>query len=372
MVAGALKLGAPTADSRGMRLPSPRRMPRLGNVRLSVKLGLCFGAILALTAAIVAVDARQRRRPRERARARDDRRRAAHHRRPARRHGLRRPPLRPDADGAHQAAALRATRWTTSRSSRPPRRPARPRRRSALDDRDRRRRQAVRGRGRQALRARQARRHGSAPPTSSRATVDEAADNVIAAIERLHHAANRERAAADERFATPRPAPRAPRSSSARWPCWSRSRLALGARPPPRRAACAPLSRAAEALAAGRRRPRALRRAAATRSGAPPPPWPRWSSTSATLAGAADRVAAGDLTVDVSAALRARPPRRRLRRPRGRAARRREPDVALGHQRGRRLGARRFVVGRRRPRGRGDRPRAGRRRLGQPSARCAR
>ena len=31
-------------------------MPRLGNVRLSVKLGLCFGAILALTAAIVAVN----------------------------------------------------------------------------------------------------------------------------------------------------------------------------------------------------------------------------------------------------------------------------------------------------------------------------
>jgi methyl-accepting chemotaxis protein len=33
-------------------------MPRLGNVRLSVKLGLCFGAILALTAAIIAVDVR--------------------------------------------------------------------------------------------------------------------------------------------------------------------------------------------------------------------------------------------------------------------------------------------------------------------------
>ena len=31
-------------------------MPRLGNARLSVKLGLCFGAILALTAAIVAVN----------------------------------------------------------------------------------------------------------------------------------------------------------------------------------------------------------------------------------------------------------------------------------------------------------------------------
>src|SRR4051794_336466 len=43
------------ADSRVMRLPSPRSMPRLGNVRLSVKLGLCFGAILTLTAAIIAV-----------------------------------------------------------------------------------------------------------------------------------------------------------------------------------------------------------------------------------------------------------------------------------------------------------------------------
>jgi methyl-accepting chemotaxis protein len=41
-----------------MRLPVPRRTPHLGNVRLSVKLGLCFGAILALTAAIIAVDVR--------------------------------------------------------------------------------------------------------------------------------------------------------------------------------------------------------------------------------------------------------------------------------------------------------------------------
>src|SRR6476620_5184699 len=48
--------GASTADSGAMRLPSPRRMPRVGNMRLSVKLGLCFGAILALTAAIIAVN----------------------------------------------------------------------------------------------------------------------------------------------------------------------------------------------------------------------------------------------------------------------------------------------------------------------------
>jgi methyl-accepting chemotaxis protein len=41
-----------------MRPPVPRRMPNLGNVRLSVKLGLSFGAILALTAAIIAVDVR--------------------------------------------------------------------------------------------------------------------------------------------------------------------------------------------------------------------------------------------------------------------------------------------------------------------------
>jgi methyl-accepting chemotaxis protein len=41
-----------------MRLPAPRRMPSLGNVRLSVKLGLSFGAILALTAAIITVDVR--------------------------------------------------------------------------------------------------------------------------------------------------------------------------------------------------------------------------------------------------------------------------------------------------------------------------
>ena len=48
-----------------MRLPVPRRMPRLGNVRLSIKLGLCFGAILALTAAIIAVDVRNVAGPRE-------------------------------------------------------------------------------------------------------------------------------------------------------------------------------------------------------------------------------------------------------------------------------------------------------------------
>ena len=41
-----------------MRLPVPRRTPRLRNVRLSVKLGLSFGAIVALTAAIIAVDVR--------------------------------------------------------------------------------------------------------------------------------------------------------------------------------------------------------------------------------------------------------------------------------------------------------------------------
>ena len=55
MVAGVLKASAPRADSLAMRLP-PHRMPRLRNVRLSVKLGLSFGAILALTVAIIAVD----------------------------------------------------------------------------------------------------------------------------------------------------------------------------------------------------------------------------------------------------------------------------------------------------------------------------
>jgi methyl-accepting chemotaxis protein len=39
-----------------MRLPVPPRMPRLRNVRLAVKLGLCFGVILALTAAIIFVN----------------------------------------------------------------------------------------------------------------------------------------------------------------------------------------------------------------------------------------------------------------------------------------------------------------------------
>ena len=55
MVAGVLK---PRAARRltGYASSPPRRMPRLGNVRLSVKLGLSFGVILALTAAIIAVD----------------------------------------------------------------------------------------------------------------------------------------------------------------------------------------------------------------------------------------------------------------------------------------------------------------------------
>ena len=56
MVAGVLKLARRAPNQGAMRLPSPRRAPRLGNVRLSVKLGLSFGAILALTAAIIAVD----------------------------------------------------------------------------------------------------------------------------------------------------------------------------------------------------------------------------------------------------------------------------------------------------------------------------
>src|SRR6478752_4455150 len=56
MVGGHPQGGAARTDSQAMRVPAPRRMPRLGNVRLSVKLGLCFGVILALTAAIIAVD----------------------------------------------------------------------------------------------------------------------------------------------------------------------------------------------------------------------------------------------------------------------------------------------------------------------------
>src|SRR5258708_4880325 len=47
---------APSADSGVMRLSAPRRLPRLGNVRLAVKLGLSFGVILALTAAIIVAD----------------------------------------------------------------------------------------------------------------------------------------------------------------------------------------------------------------------------------------------------------------------------------------------------------------------------
>ena len=90
--------------------------------------------------------------------------------------------------------------------------------------------------------------------------------------------------------------------------------------------------------------------------------WPRWSSTCARWPAPPTRVAAGDLTVDVQP----RSERDRLGAAfAGLVAELRAavtPDVALGHQRRRRLRARRILFGGRRPCGRGDRTRSGRRR----------
>ena len=105
---------------------------------------------------------RQRQRPRERAQPCDQGSGSARHRRSAGRGGLRRPPLRPDVDGAHRRQDARG------RDGRP--RCRKPGRRCPGQDRPRRRLGEARGRGhrrhqdverprRQALRRRQARRH---------------------------------------------------------------------------------------------------------------------------------------------------------------------------------------------------------------------
>ena len=333
---------APTADSRGMRLPAPRRMPRLGNVRLSVKLGLCFGAILALTAAIIAVDVHNVAGLEKRARARDDAtwcRGSSPPSTPRRRSPTSTSPRR---DGPRQRRRCAPTRWR-------PRGRREGRRRAARRPTDdpgsaaahRRRRQARSTRGRSSTTsstrpssaatrgyAEQTRRRlrATRPPTTSierhRRYIDRGQPRPRGGRQALRHARGQRprRTTLDHRRAGPagraRPRPRHRRATSAR-------RLRA-------------LSRAAEALAEGdvdhelsvKGRDEVGRTAAALAT---------MVEHLRSLAGAADRVAAGDLTVDLVAALRARPPRRRLRRPRGRAARRGEPDVALGHQRGRRL-----------------------------------
>ncbi len=56
MVAGGFKAARRPPIQGVMRFPAPRRLPGLANVRLSVKLALTYGVILTLTAAIIVVD----------------------------------------------------------------------------------------------------------------------------------------------------------------------------------------------------------------------------------------------------------------------------------------------------------------------------
>ena len=277
---------APT--QRAMRLPAPRRMPDLGNVRLSVKLGLCFGAILRAHGRNHRRRRAQRRGPRGRAQSRHARRRAADHRRAAGRGGLRRPALLPDgrwSSTGGQHARGRDRRPGRRREGR--RRPAqqRPASKGSAARRGRRlgRDRHVEDPRRQALRSRQAGRHAATPSRPSPATPTRRPTTSSSRHRALHRAGRAcDRAQADERFATlesaatrtthhPRRAGPAGRARS--------SPSAIG-----RHLSAPPASRVSarrRGARRGRRRSRARRRAAATRSGAPPARWPRWSSTSA-------------------------------------------------------------------------------------------
>ena len=160
MVGGHPQGGAARTDSQAMRVPSPRRMPRLANVRLSIELGLCFGVILALTAAIIAVG-RHNVQGLEKAHNRVTQ---AWSRASSSHSGPRRPlptSTSPRPRWSSPTAALRSRRGgPTSRSSRRASDALRamaddP---SAIDARSTPPLKTVRGPGRQAVRARQARR----------------------------------------------------------------------------------------------------------------------------------------------------------------------------------------------------------------------
>ena len=331
------------ARSSGRRAPThgyapfPRRMPRLRNVRLSVKLGLSFGAILALTAAIIAVNV-------DNVKGLE----SAHNRVTK--------GVVPRVIAAQRAEAAFAdlhfaqtsmvltggkstrTRWTTSlsqtRPSPPCARPtATPARRSAWPVAD-----AIKTWNILDAKLFAAVKRGDTGYAEQTVAgyADAAADDVITAIERYITQANRDRT----------PGRRALRragehdqahdaSSSACWPCWPRWRLAVGlARHLGRRLRA--VSQAAEALAEGDV-DHVLSVSGRDEVG-------RTADCSATmvkhlrtLARAADRVAAGDLTVDVQP----RSERDRLGAAfAGLVAELRAavtPDVALGHQRRRRL-----------------------------------
>ena len=278
--------GAPTADSRVMRLPSPRRMPRLGNVRLSVKLGLCFGAILALTAAIIAVDVCNVAALESAHERVTTRRGAADHRRPAGRGRVRRHCTSPRRRWCSPTAQQREDEMDDLRRRREGRRRAaqqRPTTRARLA-----RLAAVveRDRGLEDLDAklyaavkRGDTRRRRAEPSPSHA--DAAADGVTTAIERYIARANtRPRGGRRALRQRSRARPRARRMIIGALALLAALGLALGARPPPQ----PPPGR--RSRAPPRRSPRATSitsspSRAATRSGAPPPRWPRWSSTCA-------------------------------------------------------------------------------------------
>ena len=193
-------------------------------------------------------------------------------------------------------------------------------------------------------------------------SVDEAADGVTARHRHLHRPRQpRARGRPTQRFASAKAG--ATRLTLIIGALALLAALAPGlrARPPPHAAAWCALSRAAEALAEGdvdhelsvEGRDEVGRTAAALAS---------MVDHLRALAGAADRVAAGDLTVDVSP----RSERDRLGAAfAGLVAELRAAVSQMSRSATSVAGAsraRRLVVGRCRPRGRGDRPRAGRRR----------
>ena len=283
MVAGVLKLARRAPTQGAMRLPSPRRAPRLGNVRLSVKLGLSFGAILALTAAIIAVDvhnvqgleqAHQRVThdvvPRIIAAQQAE---AAfsdlHFAQTAMvlTRGAQRADEMDDLDAARRAVtALRKTRQ-------------RQRLGLAAGGRHRRDRH-VEGPRRQALRRGQARRHRLR--RADRGRLRGRRRRQRDQLDRALHHPGQPRPGASRRALRRRcrTRPSARRIVLGALALLAALALAVGMARHLGRRLRAALARRRGARR-GRRRPRADRARAATRSGAPPAPWPRWSSTSA-------------------------------------------------------------------------------------------
>ncbi|HEX6618794.1 MAG TPA: HAMP domain-containing methyl-accepting chemotaxis protein [Solirubrobacteraceae bacterium] len=272
-------------------------MPRLGNVRLSVKLGLCFGAILALTAAIVAVNlvniaalesSHERVTtgvvPRIMAAQHADTAFADTHFAQTQM-VLAKGALRSDEDGDVKVFRARLDALRAAADD--------PRSMTAIDAAVKR---FVDQDAKLFTRVQRGDRVGATELVSS--TVDEAADGVTTAIGAYIDRANRERAAADERFASAKAGAKRDMLIIGALALLAAFGLAFAlARHLTRRLVA--LSRAAEALAQGdvdhelsvEGRDEVGRTAAALAS---------MVGHLRDLAGAADRVAAGDLSVDVS------------------------------------------------------------------------